>query len=51
MRRRRQCIFEVEDEIMEKRDQLIDELEKRLNQRTVLWTFEYCKLNEPAGHL
>ncbi|MCL6478080.1 MAG: DEAD/DEAH box helicase family protein [Peptococcaceae bacterium] len=34
LRRQRQRIFEVEDEIMEKRDQLIDELEKRLNQRT-----------------
>jgi ERCC4-related helicase len=33
-RRQRQEIFRVEDEIMEKRDQLIDQLEKRLAQRT-----------------
>jgi hypothetical protein len=33
-RRQRQEIFKVEDEIMEKRDQLIDQLEKRLAQRT-----------------
>lgn len=33
-RRQRQEIFKVEDEIMEKRDQLIDQLEKRLVQRT-----------------
>lgn len=33
-RRQRQEIFQVEDEIMEKRDQLIDQLEKRLSQRT-----------------
>lgn len=33
-RRQRQEIFRVEDEIMEKRDQLIDQLEKRLTQRT-----------------
>lgn len=33
-RRQRQEIFQVEDEIMEKRDQLIDELERRLAQRT-----------------
>src|SRR5690606_27544047 len=33
-RRQRQDIFKVEDEIMEKRDQLIDQLEKRLAQRT-----------------
>lgn len=33
-RRQRQEIFQVEDEIMEKRDQLIDQLEKRLAQRT-----------------
>jgi hypothetical protein len=33
-RRQRQEIFKVEDEIMEKRDQLIDKLEKRLAQRT-----------------
>lgn len=33
-RRQRQQIFDVEDEIMEKRDQLIDELEKRMKQRT-----------------
>jgi ERCC4-related helicase len=33
-RRQRQRIFEVEDEIMEKRDQLIDELEKRMVQKT-----------------
>lgn len=33
-RRQRQEIFQVEDEIMEKRDALIDQLEKRLAQRT-----------------
>ncbi len=33
-RRQRQEIFKVEDEIMEKRDALIDSLEKRLAQRT-----------------
>lgn len=33
-RRQRQEIFKVEDEIMEKRDQLIDQLEKGLAQRT-----------------
>jgi Fe2+ transport system protein B len=33
-RRQRQEIFTVEDEIMEKRDSLIDQLEKRLVQRT-----------------
>lgn len=33
-RRQRQEIFRIEDEIMEKRDQLIDQLEKRLAQRT-----------------
>lgn len=33
-RRQRQEIFKVEDEIMEKRDQLIDQLEKRLAQHT-----------------
>jgi len=33
-RRMRQKIFDLEDEIMEKRDALIDELEKRLVQRT-----------------
>ena len=33
-RRQRQEIFKVEDEIMEKRDQLIDSLERRLAQRT-----------------
>jgi hypothetical protein len=33
-RRERQRIFEVEDEIVEKRDQLIEALEKRLSQRT-----------------
>ncbi len=33
-RRRRQEIFTVEDEIMEKRDSLIDQLERRLSQRT-----------------
>lgn len=34
-RRQRQDIFRVEDEIMAKRDSLIDELESRLSQRTV----------------
>jgi hypothetical protein len=33
-RRQRQGIFTVEDEIMEKRDSLIDQLERRLAQRT-----------------
>ncbi len=33
-RRQRQHIFDVEDEIMEKRDNLIDALEKRMRQRT-----------------
>ena len=33
-RRQRQEIFAVEDEIMEKRDSLIDQLERRLAQRT-----------------
>jgi len=33
-RKQRQRIFEVEDEIIEKRDKLIDALEKRLQQRT-----------------
>lgn len=33
-RRQRQRIFDVEDEIMEKRDSLINALEKRMQQRT-----------------
>lgn len=33
-RRQRQRIFDVEDQIMAKRDQLIDNLEKRMQQRT-----------------
>lgn len=33
-RKQRQRIFEVEDEIMDKRDDLIDELEKKMVQRT-----------------
>ncbi|MCL4685663.1 DEAD/DEAH box helicase [Myxococcota bacterium] len=37
-RRQRQAIFQVEDEIMEKRDALIDQLEKRLAQRTATET-------------
>jgi chromosome segregation ATPase len=37
-RRQRQEIFKVEDEIMDKRDQLIDQLEKRLAQRTTTET-------------
>ncbi len=37
-RRQRQEIFKVEDEIMEKRDQLIDQLEQRLVQRTTTET-------------
>lgn len=42
-RRQRQEIFQVEDEIMEKRDALIDELEKRLAQRTTTETlFSVC---------
>ncbi|MDP2234772.1 MAG: ATP-dependent helicase, partial [Actinomycetota bacterium] len=43
-RRQRQEIFRVEDEIMERRDALIDELESRLSQRTVsevLFTIEW----------
>ena len=46
-RRQRQDIFKVEDEIMEKRDQLIDSLERRLAQRihtepifTISWEVE-----------
>jgi hypothetical protein len=34
-RRQRQRIFEIEDEIIMKRDQLIGDLEKRLTQRTI----------------
>ncbi len=37
-RRQRQDIFRVEDEIMEKRDRLIDELEQRLAQKTATET-------------
>ena len=37
-RRQRQEIFKVEDEIMDKRDQLVDQLEKRLAQRTATET-------------
>ena len=33
-RRQRQDIFKAEDEIMEKRDQLIESLERRLAQQT-----------------
>ncbi len=33
-RKQRQQIFDVEDEILEKRDKLIEALEKRLNQKT-----------------
>jgi hypothetical protein len=33
-RRQRQRIFDVEDEIMAKRDELIERLEKRMRQRT-----------------
>lgn len=43
--RQRQQIFEVEDEIMEKRDALIAELEARLTQRSVseeLFTIEWA---------
>lgn len=46
-RRQRQDIFKTEDEIMEKRDALIDSLEKRLSQSsesehlfTIRWTIE-----------
>ncbi|MBU4455833.1 hypothetical protein KJ586_04975, partial [Patescibacteria group bacterium] len=35
-RRQRQQIFDIEDEIMEKRDNLIDALEKRLEQKTMV---------------
>ena len=35
-RRLRQQIFEIEDEIAEKRDTLIDALEKRMHQRTAV---------------
>lgn len=45
--RQRQEIFRVEDEIMEKRDKLIDSMEKRLSQKTetetlfsIRWTVE-----------
>ena len=37
-RRQRQEIFKVEDEIMQKRDQLVDQLERRLAQRTTTET-------------
>ena len=37
-RRQRQNIFDVEDEIMEKRDVLITALEKRMAQRTAVET-------------
>jgi superfamily II DNA or RNA helicase len=37
-RRQRQKIFQTEDEIMEKRDDLIDQLERRLAQRTTAET-------------
>lgn len=43
-RRQRQEIFEVEDQIMDKRDALIDQLEKRLAQRSqceTLFTIEW----------
>ena len=46
-RRQRQDIFKVEDEIMDKRDQLIESLERRLAQRietetlfTIYWSVE-----------
>jgi superfamily II DNA/RNA helicase len=42
-RKQRQAIFDVEDEIMEKRDGLIDKLEKRLTQQTETETlFTIC---------
>jgi len=34
-RRQRKGIFQVEDEILDKRDQLIDQLEQRLAQNTI----------------
>ena len=37
-RRQRQRIFDVEDEIIEKRDELIGALERRMQQRTELET-------------
>ena len=37
-RRQRQGIFKAEDEIIERRDQLIDSLERQLNQRTATET-------------
>jgi len=43
-RRQRQRIFDVEDEIMEKRNKLIDALEKRMQQRTsrdILFTIRW----------
>jgi hypothetical protein len=43
-RRQRQDIFKAEDEIIEKRDALIDSLEKRLAQRTsnnILFTIRW----------
>ena len=44
-RRQRQRIFDVEDEIRERRDQLIDQLEQRMKQRTneeELFTIRWC---------
>ena len=44
-RRQRQEIFNVEDEIMEKRDALIESLEQRLAQRTAteaLFTIQWA---------
>ncbi len=44
-RRQRQDIFKVEDEIMEKRDKLIESLERRLSQKTEserLFTIEWA---------
>ena len=38
LRRQRQCIFDVEDEVAVKRDKLIDELQKRMSQATSVET-------------
>ena len=44
-RRQRQDIFKAEDEVMEKRDSLIESLERRLSQHTaadVLFTIRWA---------
>ena len=52
-RRQRQEIFKAEDEIMEKRDALIESLEKRLAQRTdteALFTIRWAVDRRPTEH-